>query len=681
MRKQFLLLILALGLMPIVFSQNTYIVGNAKVQIKPNTLFYHAGSFNITTRVTEAEVVVNEGNIKIEGGFDNKATSAQDAFVNKYDLNTHNYGQVIIKETATVTAGSKFIMEKPVIDPQTFDWGQFSIPFTYQTANDAMVALFGRSYVNGSNRYYHSMMRWDNMELPEFDHLLSGTEVQPTDYIVLNLMYSSPGIKNVMLNNQKLNYFGVPANSIHEAKFKPSIYPNENWSVWKDWKNNYNERYRTYIEDPVRNNNTDENFGKYIFQFGNPYTSNLDLSFIGLPDNDSSYKNDGVYIPDLQGVTQYTEMAWSNEEGVESGNVRAVSATFNGSGWAGNPEALIVRPFQPFTINLRASTTNTGERIFKFSDGLKVFSSAPALSPTTGPLNPQDRSRHGATFADLVSANLTQTTEGDGTLGNLVLASSRLPFYQLQLDLFTENDHFTGNSVYIAVSNLTVSGQLSALESNYYGFENGLFVMQENPNGEEVTEVNQIMQINAIPHSFVGKPIPLGIKFPENNYNGYFLKANLFYKDIFSKLSEEEINFDDGNTFLFYDKVQDVLLPITTNFMYYIERTPEDLDLRYVIYWNDGPENSTIFDKLDVSDELTHNTVIYKDADSHKIKFNKTWKTAEVKVYDLTGRLIYSKSNVRVSDGDYVLDLPKNSTYVVKLQSENGEVYTKKIIK
>src|SRR5690606_17495962 len=210
-------------------------------------------------------------------------------------------------------------------------------------------------------------------------------------------------------------------------------------------------------------------------------------------------------------------------------------------------------------------------------------------------------------------------------------------------------------------------------------FTNGFFLTQENAEGNEITVPNRTMQINVVNPTYVSKPIPLFYKQPTSELNGYYLKSELFFNNIFNKLNpEEELNFADGNSFFFYDKTQDILLPITSDFSYYIDRPESELESRYVVYWNGGTQNED--GGLGVSDELAGKTQVYKDGELHKIRFDKNWNTADIAVYDMAGRSIFRKENVK-TDVDFTLDLPNTMVYVVKIQSNTGETVTTKILR
>ncbi len=670
--KKFYLPLMCMGfLSSTLFSQDTYITGNVPVKVQPHTLFYHGGDLVVTAGVTNGRVIVNDGNIKINGDFSNNAVAPAAGEKGKNFVNTYtddgNYGQVIINDGST--SAGMLTMEKQSIDPGAFTWGQFAIPYEFASAGDAFQTLFGLTYQGGS-RYNHSIMTWDNTTRPEYDHIPSGTALNPTDYVLLNLATDVNLIDYMDGGLVTLPYAGKPANGIHNVSFRPDIYPTTPWSTWKSQKNVYNERYETYIEEHIRVPQSTDH-GRYYFQFGNPYTSNIDLSFIGtdaiLGDTDD------VYVEDLLGVVKITSMKWNNTDGVEFDNVSMARATWDGSQWGGSADALIIKPFEGFYIGLKSTASRT-PRIFKFNDGLKTFFMTPALTPDSGAPVPAGK------YVEEPTGDFTGTEVAGKSISSsmsVLSTSARSAFYQLKLSLYTEEGVSTGNDVYVIVDSKSQTGVAQPLESDYTDFTSGFFLTQENANGSVVASPNRVMQINAVHPKYVAKPIQLFFKKNPQDLNGHYLKAELFYKNIFTKLGLENVNYADGNSFFFYDKIQDVLLPITTDFSYYIERIDKPMYDGYAVYWNGGPE--TRAGKNSISEELG-TTQVYKDGNVHKIRFDESWTSADIAVYDLTGRAIYKQEGVK-TDTDYVLDLPKTIVYVVKIQSNTGEIVTQKIIR
>lgn len=655
MNNNYLLWSMCLGLLSgMSLAQHANVTGNAKVKVEPNTLVYFGEDFNIKEGATAAAVVENAGNVRIQGVFNNTGDASGANFVSTW-TDAGNYGQVIINQSNN--AVGRLAMEKGRINPADFDWGQFSVPFHYTDANDAMLNLFGGTFTNGttSNRYKASMMRWNNNDQPRFDHLKAHYTISPTDYIILNLNSASANIQGPM-SSSKLTYKGKPANEAHSAVgFTGSMYDlGTEWTDWRSLKNIYNEKYHTYIDDLVRNISANGPWGKYHYQFANPYTSNLNLAFIGA-DATADY-DDGVYISGLIGVAQVDKVDWAINQGTLVNGSNLV-ATYEQTThvWAGKAEALVIKPFEPFII----ITDNNGSGSFNFSDKIKTFNFNPAVD---GNGNPTGRNAGGMDSTNGVDGN------------------PAIDFYQLGLNLYDTNGIPTGNRLYVVVTSVVENGVENSLEAEYAGFGEGtgFYLGQENANGAPVPASVRKMHINTVHTSFENKPIPMFLNRAEGDNSGYYLKADLFYKNIFNQLMDADANYTDGNSFYFFDDKEDIFIPITSSFNYYVE--PEDIygaKTRYEIYWNANPDGR---DEMGTIDELASSTVIYKDRNLHKVKFDDKWSTADVSVYDITGRNIMTFTNVNTKN-DFEMNLPKAGAYVVRIKANNGEVYTQKVIK
>src|SRR5690606_15444782 len=283
-------------------SQDAYVTGTAPIKIKKETLLYFGSNLQLNENVNQPNVVSNDGNIRIMGDFTNEASNLLGKnFVSTWTSES-DYGQVIISQDAEVGENSFLSLEKNKIDPSGSAWGQFAIPFDKftttgngNTYGDLQPRLFGTNYSNGGNRYYASMMVWDNTGKPEFDHKRNTDVHNPTNYVILNLTYYSAGLRGIMETNptENLTYSGRPFNISTSAQYKPGIYPDNPWYEWAYYTNSYNEMYYTYLGDHIRSYEDEpEDYARYYFEFGNPYTSNLDLSRIGNESSDS-------YVPNL----------------------------------------------------------------------------------------------------------------------------------------------------------------------------------------------------------------------------------------------------------------------------------------------------------------------------------------------------------------------------------------------
>ena len=75
-----------------------------------------------------------------------------------------------------------------------------------------------------------------------------------------------------------------------------------NFGVGGNNLNSYNEKYNSYIQDAFDASSGvwTNNYGKNIYQFGNPFFTNLDLSKIGFVEQGTN--TDGNNITTIQGI-------------------------------------------------------------------------------------------------------------------------------------------------------------------------------------------------------------------------------------------------------------------------------------------------------------------------------------------------------------------------------------------
>lgn len=649
MKKNYLMLSLSFGMISgCLFAQNAYITGNAKVKVESKTLVYFGDDFRIESGVSQAKTIENAGNIKIDGEFHNEATALDNkakagVFVSTW-TDADNYGQVIIND-ANVTSGF-LAMEKGSIDPDIFPWGQFSIPFSFNTTNEAFDYLFDIVYQDLS-RYKSPMMRWHNLKF-RYDHLSSTTSLAPTDYVILNLDHVPAGLSSLMTGNAKLQYSGKPTNGTYSVTYDGANFPSTNWTVWGNQQNYYSEKYKTYITDPIRSLPADEaTYGKYLYQLGNPYTSNLDLREANLI---------GV-----KGVIKYTEFDWEQSTGVAT--AIAQKATYAANVWAGDKEAVIIKPFEPFQIAYEDADTYT----FTFTDDLKTFKTANELSED---INGVITGRANTT------ANLSLNQNVNSNTG------INSDFHQVSLSLYSTDGEALANRVFVAVTSVAENAVPNNLEAEYYDFDDrtGFYLGQEKEDGGIVRTSTRKMDINTINPDFINKSIPLFFNRATGDSQGYYVKADLFYGSIFNQLGDSETNFSNGNSFYFYDSKNNTFIPVTTDFNYYVE--PENIygaKTRYELYWNGAPSLVGSNNLNYMETDMSGTTYVFKHNTVHKVRFNETWSKADVNVYDIYGMNILSYSNVDTTS-DLTLDLQRG-VYFVRIEANTGELHVQKIIK
>src|SRR5690606_34873619 len=194
-----------------------------------------------------------------------------------------------------------------------------------------------------------------------------------------------------------------------------------------------------------------------------PYTSNIDLSLFA----------DSFAADSLIGVFKFGNLDWNIDSGSSSLTDAAKKATYNGTIWAGDAEALIAKPFEPFVL------TYANEDIpasFNFNDTMKTFSMTSNASLTQP--------------SPLVPGQSNYQTEG----------VNNADFYQLRLNLYDENDAFTVNRIFVVFTNGIENGNPNNLESEYsdFGNRNGFYLAQENAEGLPVNSSARKMDINTV---------------------------------------------------------------------------------------------------------------------------------------------------------------------------------------
>lgn len=683
--KKNLLALVALSAMYSVSAQDTYIKDAVIVKVNPSTLFYNGGNVNVTTDATSGttEKIINEGNIQVRGNFNNQNTIGKN-FVNKYNTSTE-YGQLIIDQSSSVSG--QLAIERSNINPSLNDYYPFGLPYQGDkieniinniTSNSS--AFRGECAVNsdcGTNRYNQTILAWDVKET-EYDNVPKGTNVVAGANYTINTMngafksflegisasnkfatYGKPNNKAVTLNN-------VESGIVNKTKAE---FSELNWGNWKNLINNYNERYVSYLGNNAPDTNS--RYGKNLHRFSNPFTSNLDLSDVSIANSWIKFVVNGV----IKGPTETFEpttikfkihkladnyiVNWNNQSGGSNTNTTRISAylqkdnTVNPYFWAGNPDALIVKPFEYFEIDYYTmlKANNGGSNIvtanFNITDRQKTFIYDFTNGGTSGSYNR--------------SSDITNTYNllEDKNLQSKGLIAGN-DFTQLELFLLEDNS-ILGDGVYLVNSSFYTTGN-SVNESIS---KNPIFIFEEKNDGTIVTDSHTLLnQFNSL--DYVGKPIRLGFNNLIEGHN-YTINLRLFEQSILNKVD----NFSLGKYYLL-DKSKNNVVEIDANTQIKFVANP-NINNQFELYWNEPPQ-------VLGTDDLNKNnaTYIYKDNTSKYVRFENSNTSAKIEIYDLTGRLI--SRNVDVStNSDYKLNLA-TGVYVVVITYKDGKVVSQKTI-
>ena len=676
--KKNLLALFALSAIYSVSAQNTSINDAVIVKVNPNTLFYNGGSVSVTTTTAggTTEKIINQGNIQVQGGFTNGNTTGKN-FVNKYTSNT-SYGQLIINNTATVDG--PIAIEKPKIDVINNQYFQIGLPFQGAKVQEifntttGVTNFSGNCAVNtpcGDNRYNQTLLVWDATQT-EYDAVPTGTDVKPGSNYTVNVQ--NGGFRTFMQgvatnfamlgkpNNKAVTFSDVESGIKNANKATFSDYT---YAQWKNLLNNYNEDYKSYLGAGV---DTNARFGKNLHRFSNPFTSNLDLSNIKKLESWISFKIGGVKKDPTEVFdttirfkinrlpSDYT-VKWNNQSGgTNTGSVR-ISAYLQKAKtgttpyfWAGNPDALIIKPFEYFEIDYYtiAKTANNNSNIvtasYTIGENLKTFK---------------------YNFSSGGSGAFARN-QNNSLLNNEALKESGLSaendFTQMELFLLNNND-IQGEASYFVNGDFYTTGNSTTEKL----LSNPIFLYEESKDGTVVTTAQTLLnQFNS--QDYIGKPLRIGFNNLKQGDN-YTINLRLFEHSILNQVKDLTL----GKYYLL-DKVKNEVTEVNGNTQ--INFTADDkINDRFEFYWNEKPATLG-------TDDLnkTNGTYLYAANANKYIRFEKRNTTANIEVFDMSGRLISRKQNVNTTS-DYKLELVKStSLYVVVITYKDGKVVSEKTV-
>lgn len=629
----------------LAIGQTLYVSPDTDVKVESNTLLYVNGDAKVDNFTASAtQTFSNEGNVNVRGNFDAGATQETN-FVNEYTSGTA-YGQLIIASSGTSTGD--------MVHEWTFNNGNQYMPtgmpfqsFTAQDITDDLndtngtsLAYYGYTGPAASdlNRYKTGLFYFKNSVAAGADaYMYAVGDAATTNspfalYLINNNNWGGIGATELFESMQTFD--GVASNTAETVTTTGYTIPGGGMG-----ENNIGELYRTMIDDAfvpttaawdASTTTTADAAGRgdNVYYFGNPYTSNLDVS--------------GFSSLNIEGIFTFAEnLTWDDEDedsaggtSQDGGDLTYDAATLTSGAFAGSIKPLLIKPYGTFMVKTKGGSVN-----FAFDDAMKTFGTTPAAPGTT-------------------SRNANN-------------------FYQLKIQLYTEANEKTANSFYVVAANDYQAENLAGNQAyaNHMGNNNGLYTLEEAAEGGSANMEGKLY-INGINKSdFIAKAIPVALNINEDAPMTTFrIKASL--RDSNLGYGNVEGSFADGNKYYFEDKLTGEVMEITSDFDYTFTATEDTTD-RFNIYWNGTPENLGTNNAT-----LASTTIVYKDADDYKVRFAAEWDTADVYVYNIAGQLVHSAKSVNTTN-DYVLPLRGNkvSAYIVKTVGDNGQVVSKKIVK
>ena len=705
--------LLTLGALAAVFAMNaqtTYVGSDAKFFVSTDASVYSGGDFMIDSNMEKS--VENKGNITINGNYvkgPNNTSNEGREFVNIYTNNV-NYGQVIIYSDEDAEA--RMTVERPA-PPRTYLDGSYEMSFPYVDAVKYLMHSFGKDESNFKgycpknapcpDRYKMTLTKWDNNRL-HHDAVEKEETFLAGDIYNLNLRESD--MKQVATGI--ISYKGTPSGKAYDRNgIKGIITPFEGkvnsddvnlfseakYNDWKVMRNPYLEKYESYLG---YTKTASKIYGKNIYRFGNPYTSNIDLSEL---DKDTQTSNSGeswlkiaydgqidggdfrsliTYADPIgnsgdYGLKDFTILKrmddydddWTRKKGTITVKSSYHAARLDYKGvWEGAAEALIIRPTETFQLYFPAiSLVNVfgNDRILavnvNFEDRHKTFSHSPVATVTA------------KTNADLNIPGLkTNSVSGLRTASAGKIRKEVPNFHQLKISLVQDNQQL-GNPVFL------VGADYKKEEGQASGNSNAVFLYGVKDNEIEYKSKKEFNGFNSL--SYVGKPLGVGFNHLTKGQT-YRLLFGLYEGNIFNQV-------DKTSEFFLKDTKTNEVTQIDPKKDYTFV-ADEDVEKRFVIYWKALPQAKK--DNTEKTPETlpnlntlasSHKTIIYEDAGKGKIRFENISKTADIQIYNVAGKLVSSISNV-TTETDYAVNVSSVGMYMVKVTYQNGEVRILKFI-
>ncbi|MDR2237179.1 MAG: T9SS type A sorting domain-containing protein [Chryseobacterium sp.] len=407
--------------------------------------------------------------------------------------------------------------------------------------------------------------------------------------------------------------------------------------------NYYGEKFNTYLQDQFDTNPWVGNYGKNIYQFGNPFFTNLDISKIGYVENGGV--TDGNNIPNIMGVRYDPGTVIRTPQG-NTYSTNALYTTFDpATGIPVGDQGMIIKPMQTFVLKLR----NNDSQTLNFNT-LRRF---------------KETVRAAGTDYDVTAARYNGNT-------------NRGSVKQLGVIGLDANQNEITRTYYVVSPNAS-TGHQSSMDTTVQvkavggaNSENLIGTFEENPNGGIDTNYSAQywLYINeANEADFLGKNVKLV------NYNTDKVKFYKFEIRENAELISNGAHQLSSGTGFYYKAANGTVQQAKQGDV--IPSVSASYDLYY------GQPNSGTLAVKDDKKIPSRTMVVYNpEITNYIVRFDPEWKKADIEVYDMSGKLVISKKAVDASR-DFVIELNsaiKNS-YVVKIVSDKGETVNTKILK
>ena len=676
--------IFALGLLSLAFSANAQsllgVQDQASLHIKEGTLIYGGGEL----KTVGSGVVDNFGNVMIVGGGVKTVTTTNapktdggniilrlwsNAATNGSIVNggtVIKYGQLYIDGVSQSDVTG--IVDKEYKDNAHGAYQQMAIPFYKKTFASLSTEL--NASLSGNRRDRTGVLVWNNSKV-RFDHFNPAVSTSNTTDIKLAgvlpvenngaTSYYAIGSKNfnAFTGGTATNTLGTKVYTIKGVPFADAITAKlrgagDGIDFGTDGKNTnyFRERYNSYLSDhwlhSVASSRWTGNYGKNIYQFGNPYLTNIDLKYLG------------TIIDNLLGV-RVDPSTSVQATGAETGGVYV---SYNSNGVAiGDVKQAIVRPMGTFEVKLSAPST----RVLDFSQLRKFAYEANSSNTSTYP--------GGVTVLSEPASESLFSEMSTNSTARITNNISNSTVKQLGVIALDADGKELGRTYYVVHAN-GISGQPTKLSSQVTASsKNVIGTFEEAKKGgvdEDLIESYWLYINEANENDFKGKEVPMRIYSSDVKSLAFEILENA------EDIADGQERLSSGESFYIFDGKKHVL--IGNNKKIAISSTDADFGL----YYGKPAELASSRETIATIQKPSVTILAYDESiAAHKILFDPEWKKATVQVFDLSGRLIFSQANVDATKGEFVVNLPSavRGTYIVTAVSETGKKFSQKVIK
>ena len=630
--------LLICGIFSFFYSVNaqvlTYVGKGGATYIQKDALVYSGG----TVATVDDGKVENSGNVMITaGGFytyqadgvTDKTTGGN--FILKLtDAATYaTYGQLYI--TGVAQGAIKGIVDKEYKSSKHGTYQQTALPF-YQKQFSTLSTELGKTFSN---------VRWSQNEILFWNNARVRSDgLAVTTATPKNTAYYMLGSLGLDTSTQTFTLKGVPyADGISET-LKDAGASLDFGGGWN--RNIYNETYNSYLQDAFDYSTSlwTGTYGKNIYQFGNPFLTNLDLSRIGYVE---SATGDGNAIANIKGI-KYDPGTVSTDSDGSTYSVGAKYVTFTSGqapvGDINNLNNLMIKPMQTFVIKL---SDNASAPVLNFNT-LRRFSYTARA----------DGTNYDVTANRRASSSKTSST---GTVKQLAIIG------------LNQQGKEIGRTYYVVYPDATTGHSVNARTQVVATSTDIIGTYEESPMGgydNNYTNTYWLYINEANEKDFLGKEVPLVM------YNKDIKSLKFEILENTEPIQDGSVNLSTGIGF-YYKPSNGSVAEIKQNSVIPVSSS------EYGLYY--GKPNGTL--AVDNIAKPSRTVVAYNKAiESYIVHFDPNWKTADITVHDMNGRLVLSKKKVK-TDTDFVIELSNslNAAYIVTAVSDTGEKVNKKIVK